>query len=80
MNALAPYAKAVVAFIAPGAVAIAAAVQPNSLGGEHITNGELVSAVCAMFITAYAVWQTPNKPAAAVPAPVDEDAPEHRAG
>lgn len=79
MNALAPYWKAVVAFVAPGAVVFTSAVQPNSIGGEHITGGELVTAVAAMFITAAGVYAATNTPATA-PARKDEDAPEHRAG
>lgn len=77
MNALAPYWKAVVAFIAPGAVSFTAAVQENSIGGEHVTNGELITALSAMFITAAAVYRVRNAP---LPAPVERDAPEHRAG
>lgn len=63
MNALAPYFKAVVAFIAPAATLITAAVQEGSPGGEFITQGELITAACACVITAAAVYAVPNKPA-----------------
>lgn len=62
MNALAPYFKAVVAFIAPGAVILTSAVAEASAGGEAITQGEWVTAACATVITAAAVYATPNKP------------------
>lgn len=63
MNALAPYFKAVVAFIAPGAVVLTSAVTEASIGGEAITTGEWVTAVCATIITGAAVYAVPNKPA-----------------
>jgi len=62
MNALAPYFKAVVAFIAPGAVVLTSAVTDASAGGEAITSGELVTALCATVITAAGVYAVPNKP------------------
>lgn len=61
MNALAPYFKAVVGFIAPGAVILTSAVQENSAGGELITGGEWVTAICATIITGAAVYAVPNK-------------------
>ena len=61
MNALAPYFKAVVAFIAPGAVVLTSAVTDASAGGEYITAGEWVTAVCATIITGAAVYAVPNK-------------------
>lgn len=64
MNALAPYFKAVVGFIAPGAVILTSAVQESSAGGELITSGEWVTAICATIITGAAVYAVPNKPAA----------------
>jgi len=63
MNALAPYFKAVVAFIAPAAVVLTSAVQTNSVGGELITSGEWVTAICATVITGAAVYAVPNAPA-----------------
>jgi small-conductance mechanosensitive channel len=63
MNVLAPYFKAVVAFVAPAAVVLTSAVTEASIGGVHITQGELVTAVCATIITGAAVYAVPNKPA-----------------
>ena len=63
MNALAPYFKAVVAFIAPGAVVLTSAVTEGSAGGVAVTPGELITAACATVITAAAVYATPNRPA-----------------
>ena len=63
MNALAPYLKAVVAFIAPGAVVLTSAVTEGSAGGVAVTPGELITAACATVITAAAVYATPNRPA-----------------
>jgi hypothetical protein len=63
VNVLAPYFKAVVAFIAPGAVILTSAVQEASVGGELITSGEWVTAVCATIITGAAVYAVPNKTA-----------------
>ena len=63
MFTLAPYFKAVVAFIAPGAVVLTSAVTEASAGGEFITAGEWVTAVCATIITGAAVYAVPNKPA-----------------
>ena len=61
MNVLAPYFKAVVAFVAPGAVVLTSAVTTGSAGGEFVTQGELITAACATVITAAAVYATPNK-------------------
>lgn len=54
-------AKALVAFVAPGAVILTSAVLENSAGGEAITQGEWVTAACATIITAGAVYGVPNK-------------------
>jgi len=62
MNSLAPYFKALVAFIAPGAVVLTSAVAEASAGGELITGGEWVTAICATIITGAAVYAVPNKP------------------
>jgi len=63
VNALAPYFKAVVAFIAPGAVILTSAVTESSARGELITSGEWVTAICATIITGAAVYAVPNTPA-----------------
>ena len=57
---LAPYSKAVVAFIAPGAVLIGASVTDASPGGVHITAGEWVTAVVACIVTSAAVFSAPK--------------------
>jgi hypothetical protein len=46
MNKLAPYFKAVVAFIAPGAVVLTSAVTEASAGGAAVTPGEWITAAC----------------------------------
>lgn len=61
-NTINRYWKAVVAFIAPGAVAIGAATMVDTPGGEAITQAELVRAVVAMVVTAAAVWAVPGDP------------------
>lgn len=60
MNRIAPYWKAVVGFVAPGAVLIGAAVTEASAGRESITSGEWVTAVVACIVTSAAVYSTPN--------------------
>ncbi|MCF6376887.1 hypothetical protein L2K70_04665 [Nocardioides KLBMP 9356] len=61
MNKIAPYWKAVVGFVAPGAVLIGSAVTEASAGAEHITTGEWVTAVVACIVTSAAVYGTPNR-------------------
>ena len=55
-----PYAKALVGFLAPGAVAVAAAVTEASHGGSTVTGAEWLGALAACFVTAGAVWAVPN--------------------
>lgn len=57
-----PYAKAVVAFVAPGVVALGQAVLDSSPGGEHITGPEWIGIVVAMFVTSGIVYAVPNRP------------------
>lgn len=61
MEKIAPYWKAVVGFIAPGAVLIGSAVTESSDGGTAITQAELITALVAMFVTSGAVWGVPNR-------------------
>lgn len=61
LDALKPYAKAIVAFLAPAAVSLTSAVQDASAGGDAITTGEWITAACACFITAGVVYAIPNK-------------------
>lgn len=55
MNTVAHYWKAIVAFIAPGAVLIAAAVTPGSDGGSTVTTAEIVTALVACVVTSAGV-------------------------
>lgn len=57
-----PALKAVVGFIAPGVVALVAAVQDASLGGAHVTAQEWVGIGAACILTSAAVWAVPNLP------------------
>jgi len=56
--------KAIVAFIAPGAVVIGSAVTDASSGGSSITGAEWVTAAVACVVTSAAVAAVANKPAA----------------
>lgn len=60
MNQIAPYWKAVVGFIVPGAVVIGSAVTEASDGGTAITTAEWITAVVACVVTSGAVYSTPN--------------------
>lgn len=60
IDRLRPYAKAVVGFIAPGAVLVGSAVTESSRGGEAITTSEWVTATVACIVNAAAVWRVPN--------------------
>lgn len=62
MNVLRPYAKAILGFLAPGAVTITAAVLETSDGGTRVTTAEWVTAVCACLISGAAVYAVPNTP------------------
>lgn len=61
-KSLAKVKKAVVGFVAPAAVVLTGAVLAGSDGGTSITQGEIVTAVCACFITGYGVYKVRNKP------------------
>ena len=63
MNKIKPYLKAVVGFVAPGAVVFGAAVLPGTDGGTAITQAETVTALVAMVVTAAGVYTVPNRPA-----------------
>jgi hypothetical protein len=58
-----PYLKALVAFIAPGAVVIGASVTEASVGGTAITAGEWITAAVACIVTAAGVYAVPNRAA-----------------
>lgn len=55
------YWKAVMGFLAPAAVVISSATLDGSAGGDRITQGELITALCAAVITAGAVGIKGNK-------------------
>lgn len=60
MKKIRPYAKAVVGFIAPGAVILGSAVTAASDGGTRITGAELVTAAVACVVTAAGVYRVRN--------------------
>lgn len=63
MKRIAPYWKAAIGFVAPGASLIIAAVLPGSDGGSAITQAEWITACATPFVTAAAVYAAPrNRP------------------
>ena len=64
MGKIAPYWKAITAFITPGVVALVAAVQDGSPGGSSLTTAEWVGIGAACILTGGAVFAVPNKDAA----------------
>jgi len=60
LEKITPYAKAIVGFIAPGAVILTSSVTSGSDGGTLVTAAEWVTAACACIITAAAVYAVPN--------------------
>ena len=73
-NLIARYAKAVVAFIVPGAVIIGASVAPGSDGGSTITFAEWVTAIVACVVTSAGVAVKGNAdPALAQPMTTPDD-------
>lgn len=64
MEKLAPYYKAVLAFIAPAAVVVIASLQAGSDGGSAITVAEWITAAATAIITASGVYAVPNRPSA----------------
>ena len=71
IDALRPYAKAIVAFVAPGAVLIGNAVTERSPGGTAITADEWVVALVACVVASGMVYRVPNRQAD--PPPVSAD-------
>lgn len=61
MNRIAPYWKAVVGFVAPGAVLIGSAVTEASDGGSTITTAEWVTALVACVVTSAGVYGVANR-------------------
>ena len=61
MNRIAPYAKAVIGFIAPGLVALVAALNDGSPSGSAVTNGEWLTILSACVVTGAGVYAVPNR-------------------
>lgn len=61
LDAVKPYAKAVVAFITPGVTALVAAVQDASPGGSNVTGPEWVGIFAACILTSGLVFAVPNR-------------------
>lgn len=61
LDKIKPYAKAVIGFVAPGAVLLIAAVQPGSDGGTVITVAEWITAACTCVATSAGVYAVPNR-------------------
>ena len=57
---VAPYWKALVAFVTPGIVGYVAAVQHASPGHENVTQGEWTSIIAAMVLTSLGVYGAKN--------------------
>jgi uncharacterized membrane protein len=64
MDTISRYWKAVVGFIAPGAVLVGAATLSESAGGDRITQSEWVAALVACIVTAAGVAVAKNAPPA----------------
>lgn len=60
LDKIRPYTKAVVGFIAPGAVLLGSAVTDASVGGSSITAAEWVTAAVACVVTSAGVWRATN--------------------
>jgi hypothetical protein len=61
IDAVKPYAKAIVAFVTPGVAALVAAVQDASPAGSNITGPEWVGIVATCILTSGAVYAMPNR-------------------
>jgi hypothetical protein len=64
-----PYLKSVTGFIAPGVVALVAAVGDASPAGSHVAGPEWVGIGAACILTSVAVFAVPNLPRNVPPAP-----------
>ena len=62
LDKIRPYAKAVVGFVAPGAVLLGAAVTDASPSGSSITAAEWVTAIVACVVTSAGVFGVRNAP------------------
>lgn len=80
LDRIKPYAKAIVAFLAPPAVVLTSAVKDVSAGGSQITAGEWITAACACFITSGLVYGTPNRDPKALHQQESVQPPENHLG
>lgn len=62
MKKIAPYWKAAVGFVAPGASLIIAAVLPGSDGESAITQAEWITAAATCVVTSGGVYAVRNRP------------------
>jgi hypothetical protein len=69
IEAVKPYLKSVTGFIAPGVVALVAAVQDASPGGSNVTGPEWIGIGAACILTSAAVFAVPNLPRSSVDEP-----------
>lgn len=60
MGNIAPYYKAVVAFITPGVVALVAAVTDASPAGAHVTGPEWIGIAAACILSGGVTYAIPN--------------------
>jgi hypothetical protein len=61
LDAIKPYAKAFVGFVAPGVASLVVAVQDASQGGSAVTGPEWIGIGAACLLTGGAVFATPNR-------------------
>lgn len=69
LHKIAPYWKAVVGFIAPGAGFIIGATLAGSDGGSTVTGSEWLVAACTAVVTSAGVYAATNTP----PGPIEVD-------
>ena len=60
LDKIAPYAKAIAAFVGPAIPLLLAAMQDGSLGGSAITSQEWLTAAAACFVTSGVVYAAPR--------------------
>ena len=68
LERIAPYWKAVIGFVAPGAGSLLWALNPNTDGGSTITGSEWLGALLLAIVTSGAVAAKANRPRATEPA------------
>jgi hypothetical protein len=68
---LAPYAKAIAAFVSTAAAGVVASLLLGSDGGTQITVNEWIGVVSTTILATLAVFSVPNKPDTSEPPLVD---------